>query len=137
MYEDCAQESDATGARICAAVYRKDVLAIREGAVLMSTSMMKPRMRMLLSLLASTYYYSWPSHAFIFRIVGLACKVPSKASLARIGGEVYDQFKGFRVLDGQLVAGPRTKGISCTKNPSERRCSRIRFNEIIDDLPAV
>ena len=58
VYEDCAQESDATGARICAAVYRKDVLAIREGAVLMSSSILEPRMRMLLSLMASTYYSS-------------------------------------------------------------------------------
>ena len=136
-YEDCAQESDETGARICAAVYRKDVLAIREGAVLMSTSMMKPRMRMLVSLLASTYYFPWASHAFILRIVGLACKEPSKASLARIGGEMYDQFKAFRVLDGQLAAVPCTKGISCTKSPSERRCGRIRFNKIIEELPAV
>jgi hypothetical protein len=136
-YEDCAQDSDETGARICAAVYRKDVLAIREGAVLMSSSMVKPRMRMVVSLLASTYYFPWPSHAFIFRIVALACKEPSKASLARIGGEVYEQFTAFRVLDGQLAAVPRTKGMSCTKNPSERRCGRIRFNEIIEELPAV
>ena len=69
--------------------------------------------------------------------MGLACKVPSKASLVRIGREVFEQFKGFRVLDGQLAAVPCTTGISCTKNPSERRCGRIRFNEIIEDLPAV
>ena len=50
---------------------------------------------------------------------------------------MYEQFKSVRVLDGQLAAGPRTKGISCTKNPSERRCGRIRFNEIIKDFPAV
>ena len=137
LFEHCARESDETGARISAAVYRRDVLAIREGAVLMSSSMVKPRIRMLVSLLASTYYFPWPSHAFILRIVGLACKEPSKASLARIGGEVYDQFKAFRVLDGQLVAAPCTKGISCTKNPSERRCGRIRFDEIIEDIPAV
>ena len=93
-------------------------------------------MRILVSLLASTYYYPWPSHAFILRIVGLACKAPGKASLARIGLEVFEQFKAFRVLDGQLAA-VRTKGISCTKNPSERRCGRIRFNQIIEDLPAV
>ena len=136
VYEDSAQETDATGARICAAVYRKDVLAMREGAVLLSTSMMQPRMRMLVSLLASTYYFPWPSHAFILRIMGLACKAPGKASLARNGLEVFEQFKAFRVLDGQLAAG-RTKGISCTKNPSERRCGRIRFNQIIEDLPAV
>ena len=134
-YEDCALESDQTGARICAAGYRKDVLAIREGAVLMSSSMVKPRMRMLVSLLASTYYFPWPTHAFILRIVAL--KEPTKDSLARIGGEVYEQFKAFRVLDGQLAAVPCTKGISCTKNPSERRCGRIRFNEIIEELPAV
>jgi hypothetical protein len=136
-YEDCAHESDETGARICAAVYRRDACAIREGAVLLSNSMLKPRMRMLVSLLASTYYFPWPSHAFILRIVDLSCKEPSKASLARIGGEVYEQFKAFRVLDGQLAAVPCTNGISCTKNPSERRCGRIRFNEIIEDLPAV
>ena len=111
-YADCAQESDETGARICAAVYRKDVLAIREGAVLMSSSMVKPRMRMLVSLLASTYYFPWPSHAFILRIVGLACKEPSKASLARIGGEVYEQFKAFRVVDGQLANVAGRKGMS-------------------------
>ena len=99
-YEDGAKESDETGARICAAVYRKDVLAIRGGAVLMSSSMVKPRMRMLLSLLASTYYFQWPSHAFILRIVGLQSQEPSKASLARIGGEVYEHFKKFLVLDG-------------------------------------
>ena len=72
-----------------------------------------------------------------FRIVGLACKEPSKGSLARIGGEVYDQFKAFRVLDGQLAAVPPTQGISCTKNPSEHRCGRIRLNGIIEDLLAV
>ena len=69
--------------------------------------------------------------------MGLACEEPSKACLARIRREVYEQFKAFRVLDGQLAAVPRSKGISCTKNPSERRCGRIRFNEIIEDLPAV
>ena len=136
VYEDCAQEVDETGARICSAVYRKDVSAIREGAVLMSNSMLEPRQRLLVSLLASTYYFPLPSHAFILRIVGLACKAPGKASLARIGLEVFEQFKAFRVLDGQLAA-VRTKGISCTKNPSERRCGRIRFNQIIEDLPAV
>ena len=85
VYEDCAYESDETGARICAAVYRKDAAAICEGAILMSSSMLEPRMRVLVSLLASTYYYPWPSHAFILRIVGLACKVPSRASLVRSG----------------------------------------------------
>ena len=69
--------------------------------------------------------------------MGLACKEPSKGRLARIGGEVYDQFKAFRVLDGQLAAVPPTQGISCTKNPSERRCGSVRFKEIIDDIPAV
>ena len=43
VYEDCAYESDETGARICAAVYRKDAMAIREGAVLMSNSMLETR----------------------------------------------------------------------------------------------
>ena len=50
---------------------------------------------------------------------------------------MYDQFKAFRVLDQKLAAVPSTKGISCTKNPSERRCGRIRFNEIIQDISAV
>ena len=68
-YEDGAHDADATGARICAAIYRKDVLAIREGAVLMTTSTMAPCMRKLVSLLASTYYFSWPSHHFIHRII--------------------------------------------------------------------
>ena len=103
----------------------------------MSSSMMTPRMRTLVSLLASTYYYSWPSHAFILRIVGLKCKEPSKAMLARIGAEVYEQFKAYRVLDGQLVATRGLKGISCTKNPSERRCGSVRFNEILEDLSEV
>ena len=124
MYEDSAKDSDETGARICAAAYRKDVVAIREVVVLLLSKLI-PRMRMLVSLLASTYYFPWPSHAFILRIVGLARKEPSKASLLRIGGEVYDQFKAFRVLDQKLAAVPSTKGISCTKNPIERRCGRI------------
>ena len=94
-------------------------------------------MRILVSLLASTYYYPWPSHAFILRIMALACEEPSKATLARIGTEVYEQFKAFRVLGGQLAALPRSKGVPCTKDPSERRCGRIRFNEIIEALPAV
>ena len=94
-------------------------------------------MRILVSLLASTFYFPWPSHAFILRIVDLGCKAPGKATLSRIGLEVYDQFKAFRVVDGQLVSAPRSKGISCTKNPSERCCGRIRFNQIIEDLPAV
>ena len=128
--------------RVFARPYTARMQSIREGKVLMSSSMLMPRMRLLVSLLASTYYFPWPSHAFIHRIVGLACKEPSKASLARIGREVYEQFKAFRVLDGQLAAAPSTKstykkGISCTKNPSERRCGRIRFEEIIKDLPAV
>ena len=134
-YEDAAQEIDETGARICAAIYRKDATAIREGAVLMSNCMLSPRMRILVSLLASTYYFSWPSHAFILRIVDLA-KEPSKADLTRIGREVYKQFSAFRVLSGQLVALPST-GISCTKNPSERRCGSIRFKEILADMKAV
>ena len=134
-YEDAAKETDETGARICAAIYRKDATAIREGAVLMSNSMLSPRMRILVSLLASTYYFSWPSHAFILRIVGLA-REPSKADLTRIGSEVYKQFAAFRVLNGQLVALPST-GISCTKNPSERRCGSIRFKEILAGMKAV
>lgn len=138
VYEDCSTEIDETGARICAAVYRKDATALREGVVLMTTSMLMPRMRILVSLLASTYYFSWGSHAFIHRIMGLNCKEPSKESLSRIGGEVYTQFKAFRVLNGQLAnTHGALKGISCTKSPSERRCGRIRFNEIIKDLPAV
>ena len=134
-YEDAAQETDETGARICAAIYRKDAQAIREGAVLMSKSMLSPRMRILVSLLASTYYFSWPSHAFILRIVDLA-KDPSKEDLTRIGREVYKQFSTFRVLNGQLMALP-CAGISCTKNPSERRCGSIRFKEILADMKAV
>ena len=112
-------------------------MAIREGVVLMSNSMLDPRMRILVSLLASTYYFAWPSHAFILRIVGSACKAPGNATLARIGLEVFEQFKAFRVVAGQLVVASRSKGISSTKNPSERRCGRIRFNQIIGDLPAV
>ena len=134
-YEDAAKETDETGARICAAIYRKDARAISEGAVLMSNSILSPRMRILVSLLASTYYFSWPSHYFILRIIGLA-REPKKADLARIGNEVYKQFAAFRVLNGQLVALPST-GISCTKNPSERRCGSIRFSEILFDLKAV
>ena len=134
-YEDAAQETDETGARICAAIYRKDARAISEGAVLMSNSMLSRRMRILVSLLASTYYFSWPSHAFILRIVDLAME-PSKADLTRIGREVYKQFSAFRVLNGQLVALPST-GISCTKNPSERRCGSVRFKEILADMKAV
>ena len=136
-YTKIARTSRTKQARICAAVYRKDAMAIREGAVLMSNSMLDPRMRILVSLLASTFYFAWASHAFILRIVGLACKAPGKATLARIGLEVFDQFKAFRVVDGQPAAASRSKGISCTKNPSERRCGRIRFNQIIKDLPAV
>ena len=103
VYEDCAYESDETGARICAAVYRKDAMAIREVAVLMSNSMLEPRMRILVSLLASTYYFALPSHAFFLRIVGLACKAPGKATLARIGLEVFDQFKASRVVEGYFL----------------------------------
>ena len=36
-----------------------------------------------------------------------------------------------------IAVGSGSKGISSTKNPSERRCGRIRFNQIIGDLPAV
>ena len=82
----------------------------------MSTSMLKPRMRMLVSLLASTYYFPWPSQAFILGIAGLACEEPSKAILLHVGGQVYNQFAAFRVkrwadcgiakhLATQLVAG--------------------------------
>ena len=134
-YENGAKETDETGARICAAIYRKDARAISEGKVLMTNSKLTPRMRILVSLLASTYYFSWPSHCFILRIIGLA-REPKKADLARIGDEVYKQFAAFRVLNGQLVALPST-GISCTKNPSERRCGSIRFSEILLDMKAV
>ena len=103
MYEDGIQKTDGTGARIYAAAVRKDVLAIREGGVLMSCSMMKSRTRLLVSLLASTYYYPWPMHAFIIRIVALGSEIPSKSALARIGEEVFYQFKAFRMLDGELA----------------------------------
>ena len=140
-YEDGAVATDATGARICAATFRKDVLAMREGSVLMSGSLLSPSSRMLVSLLASTYYFQWPSQAFVLRIVALRCKEPSKTRLARIGAEVFEYFSNFRVVDGELVASSRTasrrRGISCTKNPSERRCGSIRFAEIIDNLPSV
>ena len=136
-YQTSAYQRDKTGAFICAAVYRKDVLAIRDGSAMMASSFMKPQMRMLVSLLASTYYFPWPSHAFILRVVGLACAEPSKAILARIGGEVYRQFQALRVVHGQLVAAPSTTGISCTKSPSERRCGSIRFNSIIKHFSSV
>ena len=64
-------------------------------------------------------------------------KEPKKDTLARIGGDIYDQFKAFRVLNGQLAACRRSRGISSTKNPSERRCGSIRFKEILEDLPGV
>ena len=70
----------------------------------MSTSILKPRMRMLANLLASTYCFSWPNHAFILGIAGLACEEPSKASLLHVGGQVYNQLAAFRVKDGTLVA---------------------------------
>jgi hypothetical protein len=143
-YEHAAHETDETGARICAAVYRKDATAIREGTVLMTKSMLSPRMRILVSLLASTFYFSWPAHAFILRIVGLA-REPNKADLTRIGAEVFKQFAEFRVLGGHLVPRLQTrgsiqipcKGISCTKNPSERRCGSARFKEILVGLKGV
>lgn len=134
VYEENASKWDKTGARICAATYRKDVLAIREGSVLMSDSMLTPRWRMLVSLLASTYYFHWPAHAFINRIVSLRRREPTVAHLREIGEEVYDQFKNFRVFNGELSD---KKGISSTKNPSERRCGRYRFMEIIDDIEEV
>ena len=78
-----------------------------------------------------------PSHASILRIVALACGAPGKAMLARIGREVFEQFQPFRFVDGQFVSATRSRGISCTKNPSERCCGRVRFKEILEDLPAV
>ena len=100
----------------------------------MSNSVLTPRWRMLVTLLASTYYFHWPAHAFIQRIVSLQRKEPSVAVLAAIGKEVYNQFKDFRVSQGELT---EKKGISCCKNPSERRCGKYRFMEIIDDSEAV
>ena len=94
-------------------------------------------MRILVSLLASTFYFPWPAHAFIHRIVALGCKAPGKATLGRIGLEVLDHFKAFRVVQGQLVVASPAKGISVTKNPSERQCGRIRFNAILEDLPGI
>ena len=137
VYEESAKETDETGARICAAVFRKDATAIREGSVLLSRSMLEPRTHILVSLLASTFYFPWLSHAFVQRIHLLGCKAPGKATLRRIGLEVFDQFKAFRVVDGQLVSGSRAKGISVTKNPSERQCGRIRFTAILDEFNAV
>ena len=136
VYEDSVEQCDNTGARICAAAYRKDVSAIRDGSVLLSSSTLQPRMRSLVSLLASTYYFSWPSQAFIQRILALNSRTPSHASLERIGGEVFQLFKPLRVLDGNLTA-VRSKGISSTKNPSERRCGSIRFHEIMADIAGV
>ena len=43
-------------------------------------------------------------------IMALGSTTPSVASLARIGGEVYDHFRAYRVVDGQL-ARARSKGI--------------------------
>ena len=137
VFEESSNVTDETGARICAAVFRRDATAIREGSVLLSRSMLEPRMRILVSLLASTLYFPWPSHAFIHRIVALGCKAPGQATLRRIGLEVFDQFKPFRVVDGQLVSGSRAKGISVTKNPSERQCGSVRFAAVLDDLNAV
>ena len=137
VYEENIHKMDETGARICAAVYRKDALALREGAVFLSRSMLEPVMRILVSLLASTFYFAWPAHAFIHRIVALQCRVPGKATLARIGREVFDHFQAYRVVQGQLVVASSARGISVTKNPSERQCGRIRFNAILEDLPGI
>ena len=136
VYEDSVQECDKTGARICAAEYRKDVLAIRESTVFMSGSILLPRVQKLVSLLASTYYFAWPSQAFVLRILALNSRTASNATLERIGGVVFEQFKPLRVLDGNLTA-VRSKGISSTKNPSERRCGSIRFHEIMADIAGV
>ena len=137
VYEENIHRTDETDARICAAVYRKDALALREGAVFLSRSMLEPVVRMLVSLLASTFYFAWPAHAFIHRIIALECRMPGKATLFRIGGEIFEQFRAYRVVDGQLVVASPARGISVTKNPSERQCGRIRFNAILEDLPDV
>ena len=78
VYEESAKETDETGARICAAVFRKDATAIREGSVLLSRSMLEPRSRILVSLLASTFYFPWPSHAFIHRIHQLNARLQAR-----------------------------------------------------------
>ena len=137
MYEENCHVFDGTGARICAASYRRDVTAIRDAAVLVSGSMLSSRMRMLVVLLSSTYYFSWPSQAFISGIVELAEAEPSRQKLASIGASVFKRFSVYRVVNGRLSDGPPSQGISCTKNPSERRCGRIRFQEILADLPGV
>ena len=137
VYEENIHRTDETGARICAAVYRKDALALREGAVFLSRSMLEPVTRMLVSLLASTFYFAWPAHAFIHRIIALQSKMPGKATLIRIGREVFEQFRAYRVVQGQLVVASPARGISVTKNPSERQCGRIRFNAILEDLPDI
>ena len=136
VYEDSVHQHDKTGARICSAEYRKDVLAIRESTVFMSGSILLPRMQKLVTLLASTYYFAWPSQAFVLRIVGLNVRTPSPATLQRMGEEVFGLFEPLRVLDGNLIAA-RARGISSTKNPSERRCGSIRFHQILSDVPGV
>ena len=93
-------DSDKTGARICAASYRKVVLAIRAGAELMSGSALSVISRMLVSLLASTMYFQWPSQEFILRITSLKSKDPTAARLALIGADVYEHFDASRVVDG-------------------------------------
>jgi len=129
--------SDATGARICAAEYRCDVSAIRDAAVLLSNSILTSRMRTLVILLSSTYYFSWPSQAFITGIIQVGLAEPNREILVSIGGSVYKRFRAYRVLHGQLAVCSSKRGISCTKNPSERRCGSMRFNEIVGDLPDV
>ena len=136
-YEENCNFIDETGARICAAMYRHDVCAIQDAAVLLSDSMLSSRMRLLVILLSSTYYFSWPSQAFISGIVQLAEEEPSRSTLAHVGTSVFDRFSAYRVLKGRLASVPRSQGISCTKNPSERRCGSIRFYEILGDLPRV
>ena len=95
QYEDSLWQTDATSARICAAVYRKDVQAMRDGRILLMHSKLTSRMRLLVSLLGSTYYFDYGSQSFIEGIVRLQCKEPTKAAILRVGRGVY--FKGFGI----------------------------------------
>jgi hypothetical protein len=130
---NCINETDVTGCRIAAAVYRHDVRAVAESYVLLGLYAQWEPHKLLLCLFGAQMYFQWPQHEFIHAIGQCRTGILDRALLRKVGRRIFKRYADITVRDGILTSG--SAGIQVTKNPSERNNGSVRYEKMISDLP--
>ena len=137
MYEDNVGLVDETGRHISAAAHRADVCAISDIQRLcfLYAGWSNLADVLFLGVLAAQYYFSWPMHDFVHQICASLPRSVKSSIVLTVGRQIFSKHSDLRLLDNRLIAGAR-KGISVTKNPSERKHGWVRFRRIAEDVAA-